>query len=122
MSVPPLGDSCRVCGFDVGGGWADGSPLYAICPCCGAESGVDDHPTRLALGYLIEWVEAGTPWFDPSERPDGWNLRQQLHAAGRRRGLQRLDSHADGTHPGSGRKDVWFVTTPFWESRAREGG
>ncbi len=121
MSVPPFDDACRVCGFDIGGGWDGGQPMYIICSCCGAESGLDDHPTRTALGYLIEWVVAGTPWFDPAEKPDHWNLRDQLHRAGLRRPIQRLDAYENGSYPGNGPVDRRFPTKPFWLRRSQEG-
>lgn len=119
FDAPEFGDACRVCGFDVGGGWEAGGPLYIICACCGAESGVEDSPTGTALAYLLDWVAAGTPWFNPADEPQQWDLRQQLHRAGLRRPLQRFDSYTDGSEPhrvGA----VRFAVKPWWLRRSSD--
>ena len=74
-------DACHVCGYDVGG-WDGDNPLYAICLCCGVESGLDDHAVTRARTYLAEWIAAGMPWYDPEEKPESWDLRRQLEHAG----------------------------------------
>ena len=74
-------DACRVCGFDIGGGWDGAQPLYIICACCGAESGLEDSPTTSAHAYLRLWISAGCPWFDEAMRPPHWRLVDQLRAA-----------------------------------------
>jgi hypothetical protein len=62
---------CRVCGYDDVGEErysAGGVPEYVICPCCGAESGVDDSTLREARRYRSAWVGAGAKWW--SSRAD----------------------------------------------------
>lgn len=80
---PPAGAAetrCRVCGSDEGEERVDGagSPQYAICSCCGAESGVDDFDVTVARRYRSRWVDRGGPWFTASQRPAGWTLARQL--------------------------------------------
>lgn len=61
---------CNVCN------WKSARPKEVgdICSCCGAEHGVDDD-----WHYRSAWLKKGAPWFRPDEKPDGWDLRQQLH-------------------------------------------
>lgn len=65
-----------------------GEPAHQICPCCGFEPGNDDDSWSGAVRslsfaeYRREWVESGGAWLDESLRPEGWDLRQQLGAAG----------------------------------------
>ena len=77
--VPPP-SLCAVCGYDEEDErWSvHGSPNYVICPCCAAESGVDDLSPADARRYRARWFAAGTPWFLPNERPDDWDLAEQL--------------------------------------------
>lgn len=77
-------DLCRICGWDLGEhGWeqVDAAPNYIICPCCAAESGVDDITQRMRRRYRQEWIERGCPWFDPGEKPEGWRPEGQLALA-----------------------------------------
>ena len=74
--------TCRVCGWsdpavpeDL---WRGGTPLYAICDCCGSESGVEDLSWRTALRARKVWLDAGARWFVPEERPADWDLTAQL--------------------------------------------
>jgi hypothetical protein len=71
---------CRVCGYDDVGEerWTgpDGAQ-YVICPCCGAESGVDDYDLRSAREYRSSWLRKGCPWFQPEERPPDWSFNLQ---------------------------------------------
>jgi hypothetical protein len=63
-----------------------GTPSYEVCACCGFEFGNDDEPGTAPpvtfRRYREEWIADGSPWFDPSRRPDGWSLERQLAAAG----------------------------------------
>jgi hypothetical protein len=63
-----------------------GDPSYEVCPCCGFEFGNDDNPGTAAPSsferYRQEWIAAGCPWLDPSQRPAGWRLEEQLVAVG----------------------------------------
>lgn len=71
---------CRVCGFDDVGEerWTGpGGAQYVVCPCCGAESGVDDHDLPVARRYRAAWRAAGCSWFDPERRPDEWSADKQ---------------------------------------------
>lgn len=86
--------ACRVCGWDHGEPPWDryGSPLYFICDCCGSESGPDDDPAQQAEASLLRWIARGAPWFDPSERPEGWSITRHLAVFGlevHRRDLRR---------------------------------
>jgi hypothetical protein len=63
-----------------------GAPSYDVCPCCGFEFGNDDNPGTAPPSSFEQfrraWIESGCPWFDPSRRPAGWRLEDQLAAAG----------------------------------------
>jgi rubredoxin len=63
-----------------------GMPSYEVCACCGYEFGFDDEPGTgpgtSFREYLREWLANGANWFDASKRPDGWDLQDQLSAAG----------------------------------------
>jgi hypothetical protein len=81
MSLPPwpdLGEPPYCVRF--------GQPSYDVCVCCGYEFGNDDEPgTAKAIsfaGFLEEWIQSGTHWFDESKRPAGWSLKRQLREAG----------------------------------------
>lgn len=70
---------CRVCGFDDGDErWTgpDGAQ-YVICPCCGAESGVDDVLVRWVRRYRLRWIRAGRPWWS-GDAPASWDPDHQL--------------------------------------------
>jgi hypothetical protein len=110
--------ACQVCGYDVGG-WDGGDPLYAICQCCGVESGVDDYPVSSARSYLAEWVAAGMPWRDPAEKPESWDLRRQLEHAGMQDLVGWLDEGGDRALRASRGHRPRFVVTPHWERRSQ---
>jgi hypothetical protein len=63
-----------------------GEPSYEVCACCGFEFGNDDNSgisTPVSFDqYLREWVISGCEWFDPTKKPMGWNLSEQLKNAG----------------------------------------
>ena len=74
--------TCRVCGYDEGDErWTgpDGAQ-YVICPCCGAESGVEDIRLAWVRDYRSRWITQGCPWFNKEEQPAGWTVDQQLQA------------------------------------------
>lgn len=56
---------CRVCGYDDVGEerWTvpDGAQ-YVICPCCGAEPGIEDYNLQAVHEYRAKRVKAGCPW------------------------------------------------------------
>lgn len=74
--------TCPVCGFggllespynDAGGG------SHEICPSCGFEFGFDDHSEGVSHEeYRARWLAEGAAWFDPDQRPEGWDLEEQL--------------------------------------------
>jgi hypothetical protein len=63
-----------------------GDPSYEVCACCGFEFGNDDNPGTGAPAsfedYLKAWVQSGCEWFDPTMKPEGWQLKAQLESAG----------------------------------------
>lgn len=71
---------CRVCGYDDGDvRWdALGCPDYAICSSCGTESGNGDSRLHEVRATRRRWLDAGTPWFCPKDRPPDWSASQQL--------------------------------------------
>lgn len=72
---------CRACGFDQAPQWPWGedgrSPAYLICPCCGAESGLDEVTPADAHAYRDAWVKRGKPWFRPELKPNAWSWEKQ---------------------------------------------
>lgn len=72
---------CRVCGWDHGDyTWGqDGKTAsFEICDCCGTEFGYEDVTLKGILKKRAEWIERGTPWTDPKERPEGWDYKACL--------------------------------------------
>jgi hypothetical protein len=63
-----------------------GDPSYEVCACCGFEFGNDDNPGTSAPAsfeeYIREWIRLGCVWFDPTKKPPGWQLMDQLELAG----------------------------------------
>ncbi|MEU8760154.1 hypothetical protein [Streptomyces sp. NPDC048659] len=76
----PDGESvCRVCGYDDGSVfWEGGWPTQMICPCCANESDVADTSVRGVRNYRGWWAGKGAPWWQPKERPEGWDIFRQL--------------------------------------------
>jgi hypothetical protein len=72
---------CRACGFDqapqLPWGEDGNSPAYLICPCCGAESGLDEVTAADAAAYRDAWVKKGKAWFRPELMPKGWSWEKQ---------------------------------------------
>jgi hypothetical protein len=64
-----------------------GGASFEICSCCGFEFGFDDdagasgHTTSFE-DHREDWLERGAPWFSPTRRPPGWDVDEQLAAAG----------------------------------------
>jgi len=74
---------CAVCGYNQMEypQWDDkGYPTYAICDCCGFESGFHDDNLEMTVEeYRAEWIEEGANWFSSQViKPDNWNLNEQL--------------------------------------------
>lgn len=86
MMGKPL-EICPVCGlagfeaFDV-----SGQESFAICNCCGCESGYEyqSNTTENRLFQLRrEWLfERNGDWFQLKARPKDWNALRQLQIAG----------------------------------------
>ncbi|MFJ3235870.1 hypothetical protein [Streptomyces sp. NPDC086787] len=72
-------DICRVCGYSDGGlFYEDTWATNAICPCCGAESGIQALSLQGAREYRGYWIGQGARWFRQKEQPPGWDLVKQL--------------------------------------------
>ena len=72
---------CRVCGYDDDDErYSDRDvPEYVICPCCGAESGVDDSTLDEVRRYRSEWVRQGSGWWSSrAEMPSGLDVQSQM--------------------------------------------
>ena len=79
LTLGRVASVCRVCGFDGDEFYdASGAPTFAICDCCGAESGYQDATPEAARSHRRRWTAGGTPWRVPGERPTDWNLNEQL--------------------------------------------
>ncbi len=73
--------TCRICGLYIEESpWGqDGlSPTYEICPCCGVEFGNEDYTIESVKSYRREWMNKGSNWFEPIEKPKNWNIEEQL--------------------------------------------
>ncbi|NEA40096.1 hypothetical protein G3I42_12560 [Streptomyces sp. SID11385] len=76
---------CRLCGLSGETYWHRGAPTGLRCPCCGAESGIDDLAVpgdwyslagiRALRGY---WAARGGPWYLPEKRPVDWDVLRQF--------------------------------------------
>ncbi len=72
---------CKVCGlyhklFPWG---EDGKmPSYDICECCGVEFGYEDYQVSSTKKFRQKWLNSGAKWFHSKEKPDNWNLEEQL--------------------------------------------
>ncbi|WP_235592116.1 hypothetical protein [Leptospira noguchii] len=72
---------CRICGFNAGYfPWgADGkSPDFTYCSCCGCEFGYQDSSLAGIRNWRKEWERSGYAWKEPDQRPENWDLEQQL--------------------------------------------
>ena len=71
---------CRVCGYNnyPDEFWEDETPMYTICPCCGCESGNEDYTAESTKNYREKWIAKGANWFKPKEKPENWNMIEQL--------------------------------------------
>jgi hypothetical protein len=72
---------CRVCGlYNEDPPWGDdgNSPNYEFCPCCGIEFGNQDYTIESAKANRSKWINKGAIWDSPKEKPDDWNLEEQL--------------------------------------------
>jgi len=77
--------TCRICGFlyDDYYPWGENgnTPDYEMCACCGGEFGFDDdiHACGKPIQeYRSKWIDEGANFYNPSKRPENWNLEVQL--------------------------------------------
>ena len=73
--------NCRVCGLyieDFPWGEVGNSPTYEICSCCGVEFGNEDYTVESAKRYREKWISQGAEWNEPAEKPEHWDLQEQL--------------------------------------------
>jgi hypothetical protein len=63
-----------------------GYPSHEVCGCCGYEYGYDDEPGAGAglsfEDYLEDGIAGRCHWLIPGQKPDGWDLDEQLAQAG----------------------------------------
>lgn len=71
---------CPVCGYDgleeepyINGGEA-GS--FEICSCCKFQFGY--YPKKTIPEYRERWISDGAKWFYEEDKPENWNLKEQL--------------------------------------------
>lgn len=73
---------CPVCGYDklIEKPYNSyGCASFEICSCCGFEFGFDDVDQGFTFEeYRNKWVTQQFPWFSPQEKPENWNLLEQL--------------------------------------------
>ncbi|MDB4993805.1 MAG: hypothetical protein JWM74_1237 [Myxococcaceae bacterium] len=72
---------CRVCGLrqDEAIWGVDGqSATFDICACCGCEFGYEDCSIDGIRRHREKWISSGGSWFDPTKRPVGWTIEDQL--------------------------------------------
>jgi hypothetical protein len=73
--------ACRVCGkiqSDPPWGLDGQCPTYEICDCCGLEFGYGDCTPEAARAWRKHWIETGTQWKCPEERPVNWSADEQM--------------------------------------------
>ena len=73
---------CPICGYDKleePPFDETGEPSFEICPCCGIEFGFDLENAHISeQEYRQNWLNGGSNWFIPEEKPDNWDLQDQL--------------------------------------------
>ena len=72
---------CRVCGLEQADPpWGeDGKTAsFLICHCCGTEFGYEDVKPISAKKARERWLSQGSPWFWPKDKPENWDLEEQL--------------------------------------------
>ena len=75
-----LDTHCRVCGFNQDAPpWDEnGAPSWYICDCCGTHFGYGDTILKAVRSNRQKWLDNGAQWFSPEEKPENWNLEEQL--------------------------------------------
>jgi len=85
---------CRGCGFELEGPLLDSGDNEYLrlirCPCCGHGRKDSEKIVPTVSGIRGErgsWIHNGASWFEPSCRPSGWSLDDQLaHAVSKQEG------------------------------------
>jgi len=73
--------TCRICGLaQARAPWGeDGkTPTFEICDCCGVEFGYEDATSKGVREYRKRWLDHGAEWWEPTRRPENWDLSEQL--------------------------------------------
>ena len=71
---------CNVCGWSPEIYDPD-PPLYDVgdfCDCCGCEFGIEDRTLAQVRSVRNHWLKNGAKWFTPEDKPENWNLEEQL--------------------------------------------
>lgn len=77
---------CRICGCDYSKyqyfpwGRNGQDPTFDYCVCCGVEFGnfYGDWCLERIVDYRRRWIEEGSVWSEPKEKPHGWSLEASL--------------------------------------------
>ncbi|OKP94996.1 hypothetical protein A3849_28410 [Paenibacillus sp. P46E] len=73
---------CHICGYaginQLPWGIDGKTPSFDVCACCGAEYGIDDLTKLGLLHYQAEWLSNGGKWFNQHEKPNKWDLIDQM--------------------------------------------
>ena len=72
---------CRVCGLKqeyAPWGEDENNPSFNICDCCGVEFGYEDRLKKSIQEYRTNWLNNGAKWHNLKEKPENWNLEEQL--------------------------------------------
>lgn len=74
-------NNCRICGlYTEIPPWGDDAkcPTFEYCPCCNVEFGNQDYNLTSVKNYREKWLNDGGKWFVAKEKPENWNLEEQL--------------------------------------------
>ena len=72
---------CRICGFhNEYFPWGeDGEkPNFELCPCCGVQFGKEDVTLESIQKYRKEWLRKGGRCFIKKDRPENWDIDEQM--------------------------------------------
>jgi len=67
-----------ICGFQLDAPPWSTQWIYEYCPCCSCQFGYNDASIKAIAAYRINWIDSGTPWFQPARRPNDWSFEEQL--------------------------------------------
>ena len=71
---------CKICGWPPPK-YEEDATIYSAgeyCDCCGFMYGLDDRNPKYVRLSRQEWLKTGAKWFRLEERPDDWDLEEQL--------------------------------------------